>query len=48
MSEYFFANKQGLPAETREHRTLILELLKEGFPPADAFSKALEKPAMAR
>lgn len=48
MSEYFYANKDTLPADVREQRTLIIELLKEGFPPADAFARALEKPAMAR
>ena len=48
MSEYFFANKDTLPAAVRKHRVLILELIKEGFAPAEAFTKALEKPEMAR
>ena len=47
MSEYFFANKQTLPASIREHRALLLELIKEGFDPADAFTKVLERPKMA-
>ena len=48
MSEYFFANKETLPASVREQRPLILELIKAGFAAADAFAKALEKPAIAR
>ena len=48
MSDYFFANKETLPAAIREHRTLILELIKSGFAAADAFTKAMEKPAFAR
>jgi hypothetical protein len=47
MSEYFFANKESLPATIRKHRVLIVELIKEGFPPADAFAKVLEKPTLA-
>ncbi len=48
MSDYFFANRETLAAEVRKHRILILELIKAGFPAADAFSKVLEKPSMAR
>jgi hypothetical protein len=48
MSDYFFANKETLPAAVREQRTLILELIKSGFAAADAFTKAMEKPALAR
>lgn len=48
MSEYFFANKETLPAAVRENRSLILELIKAGFAVADAFAKSLEKPAVAR
>lgn len=48
MSEYFFANKETLPAAVRENRALILELVKSGFAVADAFAKSLEKPAFAR
>lgn len=48
MSEYFFANKETLPAAVREHRTLIVELIKVGYPAGDAFAKVLEKPALAR
>jgi len=48
MSEYFLANKESLPAAIRKHRDLIVELIKEGFAPADAFSKAQERPALAR
>ena len=48
MSEYFFANKESLPATIRTQRSLIVELLKEGFPVADAFARALEKPTLAR
>ncbi len=48
MSEYFFANKETLPASVRENRSLILELIKAGFDVADAFAKSLEKPAFAR
>jgi hypothetical protein len=48
MSDYFFTNKETLPASVREHRSLILELIKSGFAAADAFAKVLEKPAFAR
>ena len=48
MSEYFFTNRETLPASVREHRALILELIKSGFPAPDAFAKVLEKPAFAR
>jgi hypothetical protein len=48
MSEYFFANKQTLPAAVRDNRSLILELIKAGFGAADAFAMSLEKPAIAR
>ena len=48
MSEYFFANKETLPAAVRENRSLILELIKAGIDVADAFAKSLEKPALAR
>jgi hypothetical protein len=48
MSEYFFANRESLPATIRKHRVLIVELIKEGFPVADAFAKVLEKPTLAR
>ena len=48
MSEYFFANRDSLPAAIRKHRVLIVELIKEGFAPAEAFTKALEKPTIAR
>lgn len=47
MSEYFFANRDSLSADVRKHRELILELIKVGIPPADAFPKVLEKPSMA-
>ncbi|HET9651158.1 MAG TPA: hypothetical protein VFP36_03160 [Usitatibacter sp.] len=48
MSEYFFANRETLPASVREQRSLILELIKSGLAAADAFAKVLEKPAIAR
>jgi hypothetical protein len=48
MSEYFFANKESLPAAVRDNRSLILELIKSGIDVADAFAKSLEKPALAR
>jgi hypothetical protein len=48
MSEYFFANKETLPAAVRDNRGLILELIKAGIGVADAFAKSLEKPALAR
>ncbi len=48
MSEYFFANKETLPAAVRENRSLILELIKAGFGVPDAFARSLEKPAVAR
>ena len=48
MSEYFFANKETLPAAVRDNRSLILELIKAGIGVADAFAKSLEKPALAR
>ena len=48
MSDYFFANKETLPAAVRENRSLILELIKAGIDVADAFAKSLEKPALAR
>ena len=48
MSDYFFAIKETLPASVRDHRTLILELIKSGIATADAFAKVMEKPAIAR
>ncbi len=48
MSEYFYANRESLPATIREHRVLIVELIKAGLPPAEAFEKVREKPAFAR
>ena len=48
MSRHFFANRESLPAAVREQRSLIVELIKEGFAPAEAFTRALEKPAMAK
>lgn len=48
MSEYFFANRDTLPAAVRDKRSLILELIKSGYAVADAFAKSLEKPAVAR
>ena len=48
MSEYFYAQRETLPAGVREQRTLILELIKAGFGAPDAFAKAMEKPAVAR
>ena len=47
MSEYFFANRDTLPPDVREHRSLIVELIKSGLAVTDAFAKALEKPAVA-
>jgi hypothetical protein len=47
MSEYFFANRDTLPPTVREHRALIVELIKAGYAVTDAFTKALEKPAVA-
>ena len=47
MSEYFFANRETLSAEVRKHRELLLELIKVGIPPAEAFPKVLEKPSLA-
>jgi hypothetical protein len=48
MSDYFFTNRETLPASVREHRSLIVELIKSGFAVADAFAKVMEKPAFAR
>ena len=48
MSEYFFANRQSLPETVRERRGLILELIKSGYAVEEAFSRSLEKPAIAR
>ena len=48
MSEYFFTHRDTLSAEVRKQRDLLLELIKTGMPPADAFPIVLEKPSMAR
>ena len=48
MSDYFFANRDSLSAEVRKHRELLLELIKIGMAPAEAFPIVLEKPSMAR
>lgn len=38
MSDYYIANKADLPAEIREFREAIVELIMEGLPVAEAFS----------
>lgn len=48
MSDHFQANRDGLPSGIRDQRGLILALLREGFTAEVAFSKALEKPTLAR
>ena len=40
MSEYYSAHRAQLPASIIEQRELILELLMDGFTPADAFGQA--------
>lgn len=41
MSEHYQANKGTLPANVRERRELIIELIMEGFSAEDAFSQAM-------
>ena len=42
MVAYYQANQAGLPPEIRKHRELIVELLMEGMPTADAFQMVLK------
>ena len=48
MSDHYQAHRDALPAEIRDRRGLIVALIREGFPPEEAFSKAMEKPSLAR
>lgn len=41
MSDYYQANRNTLPAQIRAHRDLIVELIRDGLPPEDAFAEAL-------
>ena len=40
MSEYFYANKEALPPEAKQWREIVIELITEGFSPAEAFAQA--------
>ena len=42
MAEHYKQYKSTLPAEVRNHRELIVELIMEGFPPEEAFAQALK------
>ena len=42
MAEHYKQHKSTLPAEVRNHRELIVELIMEGFPPEEAFAQALK------
>jgi hypothetical protein len=42
MADYYHAHKADMPPEIRKHRELIVELLMEGMPPADAFQMVLK------
>jgi hypothetical protein len=42
MADYYQAHKAELPPEIRKHRELIVELLMEGMPPAEAFQMVLK------
>ena len=44
LSEFFRANKSTLPANIREHRSSIVELLVEGMDPKEAFALAVSPP----
>jgi hypothetical protein len=41
MAEHYKQHKSTLPAEVRNHRELIVELIMEGFPPEEAFAQCL-------
>jgi hypothetical protein len=43
MADYYKDHKVTLPAGIREQRELIVELIIEGFSPAEAFSQALKE-----
>jgi hypothetical protein len=42
MADYYRDHQTDLPAEIRKHRELIVELLMEGMPVADAFQMVLK------
>jgi hypothetical protein len=42
MADYYRAHQTELPAEIRKHRELIVELLMEGMPAAEAFQMVLK------
>jgi hypothetical protein len=47
MADYYHAHQAELPAEIRKHRELLVELLMEGMPVAEAFQMvraAIEQP----
>ena len=48
MAAYYKTHKDTLSPLVRERRDLIVELIMEGFEPAEAFAKAIDGPAMAR
>lgn len=42
MADFYQAHQAELPPEIRKHRELIVELLMEGMPPAEAFQMVLK------
>lgn len=47
MAAYYQEHKANLSALVRERRDLIVELIMEGFDPAEAFAKAIDGPGAA-
>jgi hypothetical protein len=43
MAQYYQSNKTRLPADVRQHREVILELIEEGFEVAEVFDLVLKK-----
>jgi len=39
MSDYYQANQKDLPPSVRQRREMIIELIMEGYPVEEAFSK---------
>jgi hypothetical protein len=47
MSDYYYAHISELPPGIKKHRDLIVELLMEGMPVADAFAMVVKSGASA-
>lgn len=45
MSDYYRSHKDELPPDIRRHRELIIQLLMDGLPPAEAFAAAFSNGA---